>query len=138
MEQRQSGETPMLIHERAPLAPSEATFETTVAYTDRPPAADDYFTMAGTGQVDWLRFLGRFTLIAVLMNIFFWAMIIVWFIPASQGSPLAPVYNELVAAGRNPAMYRLAITLDFEAWVQLGVLFVAFAAILARRSPLRS
>ena len=126
----------MLIHERTPLAPSEATSETTVAHADRPLAAADYLGPAG--QADWLRFLGRFTLIAVLMNILFWAMIIFWFMPASQGSPLAPAYNELVAASRNPAMYRLAITLDLEAWVQLGVLFVAFAAILARHAPLRS
>jgi hypothetical protein len=128
----------MPTHERTPLSPSEATSETTRAYANRPIGGGEYLTLGGTSQADWLRFLGRFILVAVLMNILFWAMIILWFIPASQGSSLAPAYDELVAASRNLAMYRLAIALDFEAWLQLGVLFVAFAAILARHAPVRS
>ena len=86
----------------------------------------------------WFRFLSRWALLAGFVN--FGLLLAFFFVvlPASQNSPLPEEYLELVAASRNPAMYRLTIMLDVAGWLALGGVFITLAALFARRAPIRS
>jgi hypothetical protein len=51
---------------------------------------------------------------------------------------LPETYFELIAAARNPLFYRLTIAIDIAAWLALGGLLIAFAALFGRHAPIRS
>lgn len=85
----------------------------------------------------WFRFLSRWSLFAGVVYLGLLLVMIFGVMPASQNSTLPEEYFELGAAIESPAVYRLAIALDVAAWLALGGFFVAFAAILIPRAPVR-
>jgi hypothetical protein len=92
----------------------------------------------GAATTAWLRFLSRWSLLAGLVVLgtfpaFFFGVVV-----ASQPSPLPPAYAELVAASRNPALYRMFVTFDALTWLVLSGFFLSLAALLARHAPIRS
>jgi hypothetical protein len=125
----------MTTHEIAPPAPAEAQQGTTHGTH---AAGGSIVTSWSLDHAGWLRFLARYALLAVMIDLVTWPLIVLWFLPASQGSPLAPAYDELVAATRNLAVYRVLITLDVVAWLMLVVFLIALAALFARHAPIRS
>lgn len=86
----------------------------------------------------WFKFLSRWALFAGLVNVGLFLFYGLWFVPASQGSPLPPQYDELSAAISAPVLHRFAIAFDVAAWLVLGVFIIALAAVLTRRTPIRS
>jgi len=86
----------------------------------------------------WFRFLSRWALLAGLVNLGLVVAFSIVVLPTAQNSPLPEEYLELVAAGNNPAMYRLTIMLDVAGWVALGVLFLTLAALFAEHTSIRS
>lgn len=86
----------------------------------------------------WFKFLSRWALFAGLVNVGLFLFYGLWFVPASQGSPLSPQYDELSAAISAPVLHRFAIAFDVAAWLVLGVFIIALAAVLTRRTPIRS
>lgn len=78
----------------------------------------------------WFRFLSRWALLAGLVNLGLLVAFSIVVLPTAQNSPLPEEYLELVAAGNNPAMYRLTI--------MLGVLFLTLAALFAEHNSIRS
>jgi hypothetical protein len=125
----------MTIHEHIQPAPVEAQQGTTHGTH---AAGGSIVTSWSIDHAGWLRFLARYALLAVIIDLVTWPLIVLWFIPASQGSPLPPPYDELMAATRNLAMYRVLITLDVAAWLMLGVFLITLAALFARHAPIRS
>ena len=91
-----------------------------------------------TADARWFRFLSRWALLAGLVDLGLLLAFSVVVLPVGQNSPLPEEYFELVAASRNPALYRLSITLDIAAWLALGGFFITLAALLIRRAPIRS
>jgi hypothetical protein len=85
----------------------------------------------------WLRTQSRWALLSGLVTMGVLATFALG-TTASQGSTLPPEYDELVWAGRLPALYRVAATLDLATWLGLCGLFVLIAASFARRAPIRS
>src|SRR5262245_17538838 len=83
------------------------------------------------------RFLSRWSLVTGLVAMGLLLDFFLTVLPAGHNSSLPQEYFELVAAIHSPALYRLAITLDVAVWVGLGGFFLALAAILARRAPIR-
>jgi len=125
----------MTTHERILPAPVEAQ-----PRTDRNTNVEAG-GVVGFSPVDhatWLRFLARYALLAVIIDLVTWPLVVLWFLPASQGSPLALAYDDLVAATRNLAVYRVLITLDVAAWLMLGLFLITLAALFARHAPIRS
>lgn len=86
----------------------------------------------------WFRFLSRWALLAGFVNLGLLLAFFIVVLPAAQNSPLPEEYSELVAASRNPTLYRLTIMLDIAAWLALGGFFITLAALLIRRAPIRS
>jgi len=86
----------------------------------------------------WFRFLSRWALLAGFVNLGLLLAFFIVVLPTSQNSPLPEEYLELVAASRNPAMYRLTMMLDVAGWLALGVLFITLAAVFAYRTSIRS
>ena len=91
-----------------------------------------------TADARWFRFLSRWALLAGLVDLGLLLAFSVVVLPVGQNSPLPEEYFELVAASRNPALYRLSITLDIAAWLALGGFFITLAALFIRRAPIRS
>lgn len=96
-------------------------------------------------EAAWLRFLSRWALIPPLAMI--GAMIA--FQVAPGGPAFRPtagpeadlhqdVYFNLVAAGRNPAVYRLGVALFALLFLGIGGTLLTLAGVLARRAPLRA
>jgi len=100
--------------------------------------AGDTATLSPVDHASWVRFLARYALFAVMIDLITWPLVVLWFLPAGQGSPLGPAYDELVAATRNLAVYRVLITLDVAGWLMLGVFLITLAALFARQAPIRS
>jgi len=95
-------------------------------------------SLVDTADARWFRFLSRWALLAGFVDLGLLLAFFIVVLPASQNSPLPEEYFELVAASRNPALYRLTITLDVAGWVALGGFFITLAALLIRRAPIRS
>jgi len=95
-------------------------------------------SLIDTADARWFRFLSRWALLAGLVDLGLLLAFFIVVLPAGQNSPLPEEYFELVAASRNPALYRLTITLDVAGWLALGGFFIALAAIFARGAPIRS
>ncbi len=89
-------------------------------------------------QKNWLRFLSWWSLGTAVAVTCLIVGILTLVMPASDPNPLADKYFELIAAGNEPALYRLTIMFDVLAWIGWGGLFVAFAALLRRKAPVRS
>lgn len=106
-----------------------------------PQSADSTVATSATPIVleyPWFRFFSRWSLVAGLVILVFLPVFFVGIVSASQNSPLPSEYMELVAASKNPALYRLTITFDIATWLLLGGFFITLAALLARRAPIRS
>ncbi len=86
----------------------------------------------------WFKFLSRWALLAGLVNVGLFLFYGLWFVPASQDSPLPAQYEELSAAISDPSLHRITIALDVAAWLALGVFLIALAAVLVRWAPVRS
>ena len=125
----------MTIHKIAVPAPVEAQPGTE---RSAQAAGDSIVASWPLDHAGWLRFLARYALLAVMIDLVTWPLVVLWFLPASQGSPLAPAYDELVAATRNLALYRVLITLDVAAWLMLVVFLITLGALFARHAPIRS
>ena len=91
-----------------------------------------------TADARWFRFLSRWALLAGLVDLGVLLAFSIVVLPAGQNSPLPEEYFELVAASRNPALYRLTIALDVAGWAALGGFFITLAALFVRRAPIRS
>ena len=91
-----------------------------------------------TTDTRWFRFLSRWALLAAFAELGLLLAFFIVVLPAGQNSPLPEEYFELVAASRNPALYRLTITLDVAGWVALGGFFITLAALFIRRASTRS
>jgi Domain of unknown function (DUF4386) len=57
---------------------------------------------------------------------------------AGDGGSLPQDYLELAAASRYPALYRLTIAFDVAAWLGMGGVLIAIAAVFLGRAPIRS
>jgi hypothetical protein len=125
----------MTIHKIAVPAPVEAQPGTE---RSAQAAGDSIVASWPLDHAGWLRFLARYALLAVMIDLVTWPLVVLWFLPASQGSPLAPAYDELVAATRNLALYRVLIMLDVAAWLMLVVFLITLGALFARHAPIRS
>jgi hypothetical protein len=86
----------------------------------------------------WLRFLSRWSLFAGLVALGQFPAFFIGVLAANQNSRLSQDFFDLVAASKNPALYRLAITFDIATWLVLGGFFITLAALLAPRAPIRS
>jgi hypothetical protein len=86
----------------------------------------------------WFPFLSRLSLVGGLALLILLVLGIAVVLPAGQGSTLPAEYGELMAAANNPTLYRLFAALDMIVWLSLGGLFLALAAIFARKAPIRS
>ncbi len=127
----------MATHESTPPSPVE-TQQGTVRDTHAIGRNAGMSWMIDIDQARWLRFLSRWALLTGLVNVCLWLVFGLWFVPASQGGSLPAEYGEFVAATRNPALYRIAITIDVAAWLVLGVFLLTLAIVLGHRAPLRS
>lgn len=96
-------------------------------------------------EVAWLRFLSRWALIPPLATI----AAVIAFQTAAGGSAFPPtagpeadlhqdVYFNLLAAGRNPATYRLGLAFFVLLFLGIGGTLLTLAGVLARRAPLRA
>jgi heme/copper-type cytochrome/quinol oxidase subunit 4 len=88
-------------------------------------------------DIPWFRFLSRWALFTGLVNLGNLLLSIVLFVPGPQASPLPEEYGELVVAISNPALFRLQLDIEIVGWLSLVVFFIAFAAILLPRAPIR-
>lgn len=93
--------------------------------------------LGNAGEAHWYRFLSRWALFAGIAELVLLVLAILWFLPATQDSPLAEEYGELVAASSNPTLYRLLVVFDIAVWVALGGFFITLGVILASRAPVR-
>lgn len=87
---------------------------------------------------DIYKFISRWALFGGLAELALLVMMMAFVMPASQGSGLSDDFMELVAAGRIPGVYRLAIILDASVWLAIGGLLVAFGILFFRTHPLKS
>src|SRR2546422_10951842 len=81
----------------------------------------------------WGKFVARSALLLGVAGLALMA-IFVAVLPVDLSDPNA----ELVAAARNPAVYRLAALLDMLAWFGIGGLLLAFGGYFAARAPIRA
>jgi hypothetical protein len=89
------------------------------------------------GNTHWFKFMSRWALLAGLLQL---GLLLAFFsvvLPAAQNSPLPVEYAEIAAASRNPALYRLTITLDVADWLALGGFLITLAVLLVRQAPIR-
>ncbi len=84
---------------------------------------------------NWFRFVSRWALLPALT---FVALLAVFFPVIAAAGSVPMEYAELVAASHRPALYRLAAVLDILVWLGIGGTLVAFAAVFARRAPIRA
>src|SRR5439155_26440366 len=82
-------------------------------------------------EADWGRFVARSALLLGVAGLALTAIFIA-VLPVDLSDPNA----ELVAAARNPAVYRLAALLDMLAWFGTGGLLLAFVGYFAVRAPM--
>jgi heme/copper-type cytochrome/quinol oxidase subunit 4 len=94
--------------------------------------------MTVDADIPWFRFLSRWALFTGLVNLVNLLLSIVLFVPGPQASPLPEEYGELVVAIRNPALFRFQLDIEIVGWLSLVVFFIAFAAILLPRAPIRA
>lgn len=85
----------------------------------------------------WFGFLSRWSLFGGVVILGMMLTFSVGVLPAGQNDELPPEYFELAAAMDSPVLYRLTTALDLGTWLALGGFFVALAAILYRRAPVR-
>jgi hypothetical protein len=93
--------------------------------------------MTVDADIPWFRFLSRWAFFTGLVNLVNLLLSIVLFVPGPQASSLSEEYGELVVAIRNPALFRLQLDIEIVGWLSLVVFFIAFAAILLPRAPIR-
>jgi hypothetical protein len=74
-------------------------------------------TLDNTPGATWFRCLSRWALFTGIAYSGLVLAIFALVLPASQNSPLPERYFELVAASREPVLYRLTIALDVAAWL---------------------
>jgi hypothetical protein len=106
-----------------------------------PQSADSTVVTSATPIVleyPWFRFLSRWSLFAGLVALGQFPAFFIGVLAANQNSRLSQDFFDLVAASKNPALYRLAITFDIATWLVLGGFFITLAALLAHRAPIRS
>jgi hypothetical protein len=65
-------------------------------------------------------------------------LFLVFFIGVGFDSSVPQEYVELVGASRSPAAYRLVGLLDMLVWLGIGGTLVAFASLMARRTPIHA
>jgi heme/copper-type cytochrome/quinol oxidase subunit 4 len=94
--------------------------------------------MTVDADLPWFRFLSRWALFTGLVNLVNLLLSIVLFVPGPQASPLPEEYGELVVAISNPALFRFQLDIEIVGWLSLVVFFIAFAAILLPRAPIRA
>jgi Domain of unknown function (DUF4386) len=84
-------------------------------------------------EAPWGKFVARS---ALLLGVAGLALMVIFIavLPVDPSDPNA----ELVAAARNPAMYRLAALLDMLAWFGIGGVLLAFGGYFAARAPVRA
>ncbi|GAA2291953.1 hypothetical protein GCM10010149_44360 [Nonomuraea roseoviolacea subsp. roseoviolacea] len=85
----------------------------------------------------WARFLPRWALLTALAYLGLMVLFITLVLPASSGS-LPEELLELDVAGTAPGPYRLAVVFDVLSWLGIGVLLLAWGAVLRSRAPLRA
>jgi len=93
--------------------------------------------MTVDADIPWFRFLSRWAFFTGLVNLVNLLLSIVLFVPGPQASSLPEEYGELVVAIRNPALFRFQLDIEIVGWLSLVVFFIAFAAILLPRAPIR-
>ena len=84
-------------------------------------------------EADWGRFVARSALLLGVAGLALMAIFIA-VLPVDPSEPTA----ELVAAVRNPAVYRVAALLDMLAWFGIGGVLLAFGGYFAARAPIRA
>src|SRR5438128_2048103 len=84
-------------------------------------------------EAPWGRFVARSALLLGVVGLALMAIFIA-VLPVDLSDPNA----ELVAAARNPVMYRLAALLDILVWFGIGGVLLAFAGYFATRAPIRA
>jgi len=84
-------------------------------------------------EAPWGRFVARSALLLGVAGLALMAIFIA-VLPVDPSDPNA----ELVAAARNPAVYRLAALLDMLAWFGIGGVLLAFGGYFAARAPIRA
>jgi hypothetical protein len=96
----------------------------------RPPGS------GATGR--WYRFLSWWVLLAGTAYLSLIILFVTLILPAGRSGSLPQDYLELAAAARDPALYRLTIAFDVAAWLGMGGVFIAIAAVFFGRAPIRS
>ena len=84
-------------------------------------------------EADWGRFVARSALLLGVAGLALMAIFLA-VVPVDPSEPNA----ELVAAARNPAVYRVAALLDMLAWFGIGGVLLAFGGYFAARAPIRA
>jgi len=84
-------------------------------------------------EAPWGKFVARSALLLGVAGLALMAIFIA-VLPVDLSDPNA----ELMAAARNPAVYRLAALLDMLAWFGIGGLLLAFGCYFAVRAPVRA
>jgi putative methionine-R-sulfoxide reductase with GAF domain len=84
------------------------------------------------------RFLSIWTLFGGLLELVLLAAMIVFILPAGQGSGLSSNFSELIAAGKNPLAFRFAILVDAAVWLAIGGFLVSMGFIVAENAPIRA
>ena len=92
----------------------------------------------GEDEMARFRFLARWSLLASLVVLGLLLMFFTVLFPVVRDSPLPAQYNDLVRAGRNPAIFRLSIALTAAHWLLLGGFLLLLGAALAVRAPIGS
>jgi Domain of unknown function (DUF4386) len=102
-----------------------------------PLAGDARTALTGTtGR--WYRFLSWWVLLAGTAYLGLIVFFITLVQPAGRGGSLPREYLELAAATRDPGLYRLTIAFDVAAWLGMGGVLIAIAAVFFGRAPIRS
>lgn len=91
------------------------------------------------GRADrrWYPFLARWALLTGITYTGLMLLFITLVLPAGRASPLPAPYLELIAAGREPVLYRLTIALDVMTWLMLGGFLITVAALFRHRAVIR-
>src|SRR5947209_19624047 len=84
-------------------------------------------------EAPWGKFVARSALLVGVAGLALMAI----FIAVLSVDPSDP-NAELVAAARNPAVYRLAALLDISIWFGIGGPLLAFGGYFAARAPMRA
>jgi len=99
-------------------------------------------SLIDAGNTRWFRFLSRWSLLAGLAALALFSGFFAVILPAAAKNPLPPESGlgtiEFPAALNQPALYRVIITFDLAGWLALAGFFIAFAALFAKRAPIRS